>query len=157
MKFKLLASAAMLLFCACSEDLGLAEKQPLQNLANDNPNGSANSTFGPALPTSFWKGANNNNIYYSKDSYPNVMMVNNGASTSKGPAAVRYNNYVFMFHKGLTNNNLYYSFTSDGVSWPGDHIFSNGAKTDSSPSATVFRGKCMFVMFPTHLSKMAEV
>lgn len=67
----------------------------------------------------------------------------NTPQTTKAPAAVVFNNRLYIVYKGGSTTSVYYSYF-DGVSWKGDtriDVSGNNIETSGSPAATVFNNK----------------
>lgn len=49
------------------------------------------------------------------------------------------------FYRGESTSNLRYAYSDDAITWSGNAIFNNGAKSSTAPSTTIFNGKFMCV------------
>ena len=65
----------------------------------------------------------------------------NHAESTRGPAAVLFNDKIFVFHRGNSYSEIYYSYTPDGQTWFGNSQLANGAQTDEAPGAAVFQNR----------------
>ncbi|MEM1178589.1 MAG: hypothetical protein AAGM22_09605 [Acidobacteriota bacterium] len=68
-------------------------------------------------------------------------VLGNGAMSSRGPGAVKFNNRIFVFYRGATNQEVYVSWSDDGVNWDGNRVLGNGVQTDKGVAATVFNNR----------------
>ncbi|MEO1366391.1 MAG: hypothetical protein AAFX50_04380 [Acidobacteriota bacterium] len=64
-----------------------------------------------------------------------------GASSARGPAAVKFNDRIFVFYRGNSNDTIYVSWSEDGVIWSGNRVLGNGAETKEGVAATVFNNR----------------
>ncbi|MEO1087191.1 MAG: hypothetical protein AAFY88_23390, partial [Acidobacteriota bacterium] len=64
-----------------------------------------------------------------------------GALSARGPAAVKFNNRIFVFYRGSSNDEIYVSWSEDGVIWSGNRALGNGAETNEGVAAAVFNNR----------------
>ncbi len=71
----------------------------------------------------------------------------NAIGTSGSPAAVVFNNKIYLFHQGRGNDGLIWFSTFDGYNWSDDRRFPMGTYygLKDSPAAAVFNNKIYVV------------
>ncbi|MEM1177548.1 MAG: hypothetical protein AAGM22_04335 [Acidobacteriota bacterium] len=68
-------------------------------------------------------------------------VLGNGAASARGPAAVKFNNRLFVFYRGNQNDEIYVTWSDNGQTWSGNRPLGNGAETDEGVAATVFNNR----------------
>ncbi|MEM6794994.1 MAG: hypothetical protein AAF725_13535, partial [Acidobacteriota bacterium] len=78
---------------------------------------------------------------FSGTSWSGDNVLGNGAMSRRSPAAVKFNNRIFVFYRGATNEEIYVTWSDDGVSWAGNRVLGNGVETKEGVAATVFNNR----------------
>ncbi|MEM1177547.1 MAG: hypothetical protein AAGM22_04330 [Acidobacteriota bacterium] len=78
---------------------------------------------------------------HSGSSWTGDGVLGNGAASKRGPAAVKFNDRLFVFYRGNRKDEIYVTWSDDGQTWSGNRRLGNGAETDDGVTATVFNNR----------------
>ncbi|MEM1177550.1 MAG: hypothetical protein AAGM22_04345 [Acidobacteriota bacterium] len=99
----------------------------------------------PAPFQAFYRGESNRALRtafsFNGTSWFGDNTLGNGASSKRSPAAVIFNNRIFLFYRGESNADIYVTWSDDGQVWSGNRQLGNGAETNEGVTAAVFNNR----------------